>query len=299
MNLRQLFADLGAQLALNHESVERLLLAGTRRPALRRRLRLGAIALGYTRVLRERTLRIAELEGYRFWVNVAEPLGVEPYFFGRPGTAWLTPLLLRPGDVCVDAGANAGHYTFMCAHAVSSTGRVVALEPDPYFADLLQQSIVLNGYEDRVVVKHLALAAEARPAVAFHVSKAASNTGLSSLVDHGWFSEGFHVIEVSTTTLDEVLADTKYDRFRLVKIDVERSEDAVLAGSKRLLAGQLVDYFIIELRRATSAEELLTTAGYEGFLLDEAARRLIPLKEVANGHFGDYLFRRPGLPLPL
>src|SRR5215470_17868111 len=110
-------ADLGARVALAYGPAERLLPGGIRRPRVRRRLKLGAVALGYTRVLHSRAFRIAELDGYRFWVNVAEPLGIEPYFFGRPGTAWLARKLVRPGDVCVDAGANTGHYTFMCAHA--------------------------------------------------------------------------------------------------------------------------------------------------------------------------------------
>ena len=130
-NLGLLLTDLGARVALAYGPAERLLRAGIRRPRLRRRLKLGAVALGYTRVLQSRALRIAELDGYRFWVNVAEPLGIEPYFFGRPGTVWLAPRLVRPGDVCVDVGANAGHYTFMCAHAVGDSGRVISLEPNP------------------------------------------------------------------------------------------------------------------------------------------------------------------------
>jgi FkbM family methyltransferase len=259
-------------------------------------LKLGAIALGYTRVLRSRSLRIAQLNGYRFWVNVAEPLGIEPYF-GRPGTTWLAPELVRPGDVCVDVGANAGHYTFMCAHAVGESGKVISLEPNPEFASLLRESVTLNGYEDRVVVRQVALAASNENSVAFHVSDASSNTGTSSLVEHEWFPDGSHVIEVSTTTLDEIFAEAECARFRLVKIDVERAEDAVLVGARTVLARQLVDYFIIELRTGTTAEKLLAGAGYEGFLLDEVRQHLVPVKDVPSGWFGDYLFRRPGLPL--
>jgi FkbM family methyltransferase len=294
--LGQLMTNLGARVALAYPPAERLLRAGLRKPRLRRRLKLGAIALGYTRVLRGRALRIAQLDGYRFWVNVAEPLGVEPYFFGRPGTAWLAPELVRPGDVCGDVGANAGHDTFLCAHSVGSRGRVISLEPNPEFASLLRASVVLNGYEDRVVVRQLALAASNGSSVAFHVSDDSNNTGTSSLVEHGWFSEGSHVIEVSTTTLDEIFAEADSERFRLVKIDVERAEDAVLVGARNVLAHQLVDYFIIELRTGTSAAKLLADAGYEGLFLDEAQQLLVPIKDIPNGQFGDYLFRLPGLP---
>jgi FkbM family methyltransferase len=235
------------------------------------------------------------LDGYRFWVNVAEPLGIEPYFFRRPGTAWLAPGLVRPGDVCVDVGANAGHYTFMCAHAVGESGRVISLEPNPEFASLLRRSVSLNGYQERVLVKELALAATRESSVVFHVSDASSNTGTSSLVEHGWFSEGAHAIAVATTTLDEVFAGAGCERFRLVKIDVERAEDAVLSGAKGVLSRQLVDYFIVELRTGTTAHRLLADAGYEGFLLDEGKRLVVPVADVPGGFFGDYLFTRPGL----
>ena len=131
----------------------------------------------------------------------------------------------------------------------------------------------------------------------FHVSDAPSNTGTSSLVEHGWFSEGTHAIEVATTTLDEIFAEADCGRFRLVKIDVERAEDAVLSGAKGVLSRQLVDYFIVELRTGTTAHRLLVDAGYEGFLLDEGKRLVVPVADVPGGFFGDYLFTRPGLPI--
>ena len=150
--LAEAVANLGARFALRYPLAERLLRAGLRRPPLQRHLKLGAIALGYPRVLQRRALRIAQLDGYKLWVNVAEPLGIEPYFFGRPGTAWMTASLLRPGDVCLDVGANAGHYTFMCAHAVGESGRVISIEPNPEFASLLRESIV-HGYQASQVMQ--------------------------------------------------------------------------------------------------------------------------------------------------
>ncbi len=80
-----------------------------------------------------------------------------------------------------------------------------------------------------------------------------------------------------------------------MKIDVERAEDAVLSGAKDVLGRQLVDYFIVELRTGTIAHRLLADAGYEGFLLDEGKRVVIPVTDVPDGFFGDYLFTRPGL----
>src|SRR6202044_692228 len=85
-----MIADALARLALRTPPLERALVAGTRNPLLRRHLRLGAVAMGYPRVLGGREWRIAEMDGYRFYVNVGEsPLGVEPYFFRNTGAVWL------------------------------------------------------------------------------------------------------------------------------------------------------------------------------------------------------------------
>jgi FkbM family methyltransferase len=295
--LSQAVTNVAARFALRHPSAERLLQAGVRSPVLRRHLRLGAIAMGYPRVLRGRALRVAELDGYRVWVNVAEPLGIDPYFFGRSGTAWITPSLLRPGDLCVDAGANAGHYTFLCATVVGRSGRVFSFEPNPEFAELLRRSVELNGYEDRVEVKQLALWAAKSANRAFHVSDESSNTGTSSLVEHGWFPAGSHVIGVQTTTLDDVFVEAGSRRIRFIKIDVERAEDAVLAGARMILAQQQADYFIVELHKGSRAEQLLREAGYEGYLLEHQHQRLAPLHSVSPDTFGDFLFARPGLSL--
>jgi hypothetical protein len=47
-----------------------------------------------------------------------------------------------------------------------------------------------------------------------------------------------------------------------------------------------------------AAQELLTQAGYRGFLTCPSPPGLLPLAEVERGHFGDFLFVRPGLDLP-
>ena len=291
-------ADLLAQAALRVPALERLLVAGARNSLLRRHLRLGAIALGYPRVLKKRALRVAEMNGYRFYVNVGESLGVGPYFFGDSGTAWLTRSLVRSGDICVDAGANAGHYTFLAASAVGPTGRVFAFEPNPDFAALIHRSIALNGFERVVEVCGDALWSATGERKRFYISVEPTNSGTSSLVNHGWFLSESKTIDVQTLRFDDFAARSKIDSFRFVKIDVERAEAQLLEGAERTLAAHRIDYLIIEMCEGSRAQELLSNAGYEGFLLDPQHRQLRPLAKVSPGYFGDYIFARPGLALP-
>ena len=260
-------ANLMARLASRSPVLERVLQAGTRSSALCRRLRLGAIAMGYQRVLKAPAYRVAQMDGYSFYVNVGEPLGIEPYFFKRSGTAWITRSLVRRGDVCVDAGANAGHYTFFLANIVGPGGKIYAFEPNPEFARLLARSTALNGFQDRIEIIQAALSSSAAEAVEFHISDQLSNSGTSSLVDHGSFTAGSHSIRVRTTTLDGLMEREGLERLRLAKIDVERAEDAVLRGARKLLASARIDYLIVEMHRGGEAEAVLAAAGYVGHLL--------------------------------
>jgi FkbM family methyltransferase len=185
----------------------------------------------------------------------------------------------------------------MCANAVGKAGRVIAVEPNPEFVQLLERSVALNGYAGRVCVKEVALAANCGTAL-FNVSDDSDNSGVSSLVDHGAFRTGSHAIEVHTTTLDRLCEEMALGPLRLVKIDVERAEDAVLAGSNEVLRRRQVDYFIVEIVSGTRSQAVLTGAGYEGYLIDADRHSLVPLGEVGPGRFGDYLFKRQGLLTP-
>jgi FkbM family methyltransferase len=291
-------ANLLARAALRVPALERLLVAGARNSMLRKHLRLGAIALGYPRILKKRVLRVAEMPGYRFYVNVGESLGVGPYFFGDPGTAWLTRSLLRSGDICVDAGANAGHYTFLAASVVGPEGRVFAFEPNPDFATLIRRSIALNGFEGVVEVCGEALWSSSGERKRFYISVEPTNSGTSSLVDHGWFLSESNTIEVQTLRFDDFAVRSKIASFRLVKVDVERAEAELLEGAKGTLRSHRIDHLIIEMYEGSRAHQLLTNAGYEGFLLDSQQRQVRPLSSVSPGCFGDYIFTRPGLELP-
>jgi FkbM family methyltransferase len=286
-------ADSLARVVLRSALLERALVLACRRPFLRRQLRLGAVAVAYCRVLGRRELRIAELGGYRLQVNVAEPLGIHAYFFGESGAVWLTQRLLRPGDVCIDAGANMGHYTFAMASWVGRTGKIHCFEPNPELCTLICRSIALNQYAERVLLDRRALFDVSGQEHDFFLSTNPANTGTSSLVYHGLYLAPDVLTRVQTVSLDEFAREQGLERIRLLKIDVERAEDRVIAGARHLLERHAVDYLILEQYAGSGAQQALAASGYAGYWLDEARRRLVPIEQVAEGSFGDYLFVAP------
>src|SRR5882672_5557832 len=55
---------------------------------------------------------------------------------------WLTQFLahrVKPGMTVIDVGANFGYYTLLLGDAVGEAGRVIAAEPNPDAASLLQE----------------------------------------------------------------------------------------------------------------------------------------------------------------
>jgi hypothetical protein len=52
--------------------------------------------------------------------------------------------LVRPGEVCIDVGAERGYITLHLARAVDSGGRVLAFEPDPRAAEIFSLVVKRN-----------------------------------------------------------------------------------------------------------------------------------------------------------
>lgn len=282
-----------ARQALKHELLERALAAACRRPLLRRRLHVGALALAYARILDQPEVRVAKFDGYRMCVNVSEHMGIYSFFFGENRTAWPVSSLVQKGSVCADVGANVGIYTFLFGSLVGEKGRVVAFEPNPFYASLVERSIALNGWQSRATVDRRALSERSGEELGFYLSTNPENSGTSSLVNHGVYVDESHRIEVRTVTLDDYAREHAIERLSVVKIDVERAEDRVLAGMSGLLGARRVDHLIVEMSSQSAAHRVLESHGYDCYLLDERRRALVPVARLSRDSFGDYLAVNP------
>jgi FkbM family methyltransferase len=145
------------------------------------------------------------------------------------------------GDLVFDIGAHAGNRV----RAFAALGcRVVALEPQPDFARLLR---ALCGRSPRVVVVEAAVAEVSGPRSLSVSERTPTVTTLAT----GWRDaragdpdfdrvQWNRRIEVETTTLDRLIEQFGVPAF--VKIDVEGSEPAVLAGLGRQVPALSFEY---------------------------------------------------------
>lgn len=146
---------------------------------------------------------------------------------------WLTQFLaqrLKPGMTAIDVGANFGYYTLLMGEAVGAAGRVLAVEPNPEAAALLQQTVNLAGHWPQTRLVSQALSASAGRAWLYSPDGEPKNASLVVQPD----LPGGKTVEVATVTLDELALG--YPKVDLVKIDAEGGEQGIVAGMQQLIA---------------------------------------------------------------
>ena len=180
--------------------------------------------------------------------------------------------ILRPGDIAVDIGANIGIMASLMARRVGQTGAVYAFEPHPDTRQRLLMNVASWTASALptapVTVVPLAVSERAGIAKLVEPTHFSSNSGLAKLgkADCGG---GSH-FDVSTVNFDDW--SDGLDEIRLIKIDVEGHEDAVLKGMKSSLRGRKIDALIFEEMRPipSPATETLRAYGYRCYMIDRS-----------------------------
>lgn len=131
--------------------------------------------------------------------------------------------ICKPGDAVIEIGANIGSHTVALAKAVGPGGRVMAIEPQPFVFQNLCANLALNGLAN-VDAMNCGMGREegilSLPAIDYARE---GNFGGVSL------GAGTRGIPVPVRRLDDVM---RYPRLRLIKIDVEGMEAAVIEGAR-------------------------------------------------------------------
>ena len=150
---------------------------------------------------------------------------------------------LRAGDCAYDVGADIGHWTVFLARAVGERGEVVAFEPARDRAERLQEHLRLNRLRN-VKILRLALGEQgsAAPLYRSRVGEAAT------LVPENCPSAASAVLEqVEIAAGDDLIERESLGLPRLVKIDVEGYECAVIRGLSRALSSPACQLVMCEI----------------------------------------------------
>jgi FkbM family methyltransferase len=234
-----------------------------------------------------------DLGGLSFHCDLRDSVAREVCYTGRyePQETQLAARILSRGDIFVDVGANWGYFTLAASHWVGPSGRVLAFEPEPRLFQLLGTNIAINGLE-HVQLRRVAVADRARrlPFTAFLDSS--DNWGQSHATSLGAAPD----FVADAAALDDLLDESRIERVKLTKIDIEGGEAAALAGMRRGLRAGRYDYVLLEchptllLQRGHTEDDTLrplVDAGYRLWTIPHtpqihrlAARRRISTSEL-------------------
>ncbi len=190
-------------------------------------LELACRRASVTRYLGDNTALTRVLDTFNMFVDtrdrsIAPHLMVDGYW-----EMWLTGAVVnfvQTSMRCIDVGANLGYYTLLLAELVGEHGLVQAFEPNKRLADLLLDSVKMNGYGSIVDVRDFAAGAEEYKAT---LSVESADMGGGKVSEHG--QKG---VPVEVVPLDEYGGGLAYD---FIKIDVEGYEGRVWSGMPRII----------------------------------------------------------------
>lgn len=207
---------------------------------------------------------------------------------------------VRPGDVCIDAGANLGYHSILMAKLAGASGKVLAFEPDPECFEKLNNNLVLNGVADICSQIPLALW-DSNGLLIFYSAKC----GYSSILEFANLEQT--KLDVKAAALDDAINPDI--PIRMLKIDCEGAEEYILRGAEKLLR-RGVDAVIVELnyrvltRLGTTDKPIrqyMDSLGYELYFLfgngifpERIALDTIIETSPARFHFNG-LFCKPGV----
>lgn len=252
-------------------------------PIRRGKYRLAELALGLTSDLPER-LEVQTTDGRKLIVNTANTSYRYIYYLGEYEEA-ITEVfraLVRPGDVCLDIGANMGWYTTLFQRLVGANGVVHAFEPVPPIFEHLTENVGLNEPQN-VRLNNLALGDEEKD-IELHIFDDLPD-GHASIATFGY--SDFRSYTSRMITLDSYLEETDTNDVRVVKMDIEGAELMMLKGASRLFEQQNLPILEVEMALATSRgfdylpndliKYIRGKADYDFFAIDERTFKLMQI----------------------
>jgi FkbM family methyltransferase len=200
---------------------------------------------------------------YKIYVDTRD-IGITPHLvMDGFWETWLTQCIskiIKPGDVCIDIGANYGYYSLLMSTLTGKGGRTIAVEPNPYVFSLLQATASVHS--------------SCIEPVQIALSDVSGQTTL--IIPDNFYGDASIVqrkdkprvarsrVDVKTQTLDELAIQLELSRIDLVKMDVEGAEPRVFSGMTEIIANNPGLRIMVE---------------YSPYLYDDAK------------HFTEFLFR--------
>ncbi len=168
---------------------------------------------------------------------------------------------VRCGWCCVDVGAHCGTVSVRMAKIVSPTGFVIAVEPIPGNADLLERNLRVRGLLPRCLVVRAAVGAEESRSVMVR----GEHTTTWHMVAPGETETASEQVVVQR--LDDICRS--HPRPDFIKVDIEGAELDLLQGARETMSASR-PIWLFEMHSAGSWQLVADffAEGYRAYFLD-------------------------------
>jgi FkbM family methyltransferase len=206
--------------------------------------------------------------------------------------SWITRFMIqnvKPGDVCIDAGANFGYYSLLLAELAGKEGKAIAIEPNAYLSKLLSFTSSVNEYHFTTVQKALSdETGELTLTVPLHFW--GGGTIRKEKVDDHVTTE-----LVQVDTLDAVVDNLNLSKVDFIKMDCEGVEPLIFRGMKEVLKKNpqlkmIMEYSPFMYKDARSFTEFLFSIFSVGEITGESTVRKFTEKDIDTlVHLSDHI----------
>jgi FkbM family methyltransferase len=145
--------------------------------------------------------------------------------------------IIRPGDMVIDCGGHVGKYAILASRLTGNNGKIITFEPHPGNYEILLRNLRLNKCSN---------------VTAFNIG-VWKEKGLHTLslcpyhAQHSMMTDyNKDYLRVKVDKLDTILKKNHIKAVKLLKIDVEGAEYAVLLGSLKSLKKRKILNIILE-----------------------------------------------------
>lgn len=196
---------------------------------------------------------------------------------------------LGPGDSFIDVGGHVGYFSMAAASLVGPSGRVFCFEPDEANYRHIQDHLTLNGFDHvqafNVAVSNVAGSCEFFVNIDNDGGHALWDVGLHDFNTQSRATPQMRI--VPTVSLDQQLAGEDLSRLKVIKIDAEGCEGAVLQGARGILEGASptviceINHFGLNQMGTSEAEirQLMCELGYSVYAFSPESQELVRLED--------------------
>jgi FkbM family methyltransferase len=172
------------------------------------------------------------LSRYKIYLDTRD-IGIAPnMIMDGYWESWITKFItqqVKPGMICIDAGANFGYYSLVLAELAGKEGKCIAVEPNSYLCRLMSYTNKVNEFHFDIVSKALS---DKTGEVTLSIPALywGGGTIRSEKVDDEIMTE-----QVQMITMDSLVDQFHLQRVDFIKMDCEGVEPLICKGMEKIL----------------------------------------------------------------